>query len=822
MTSLWQDARFGMRLLARSPAFALVAIVTLALGIGANTAIFSLANALLFRPLPVANADRLTVVTVQDRPDADPDQLSYRDFQDFRAQSTVFTDMTGYVLSLSGLAYQGHADRILISFVPSNFFSMLGLRPAVGRLIASGEGDQPNTGPVVALGYSYWQRRFGGNPGVVGQTVMLDGHPVTVIGVVQREFLGPFAVVEMDAYAPVGLLGSRASPLGRSSVFVNRAVHSMRVLATLKPGMTVERAETDLNVIGHGLAAAYPQTDKGMLVRVFPERLTRPEPAAARTMPLVTLVFLALVGLVLLVACINLANLLLARSAARQKEIAIRAAMGAGRARLVRQMLMEGLLLAVAGGAAGAALGTWVCQLLQGVRPLGDFPIRLGFAFDWRVFSYVAGLAAASGIVAGLVPALRATRGHLDLTLREGGRGLVGDAGRHLFRNGLVVAQVAGSLVVLVAAGLFVRSLGRTESMDLGFDMHHVLNVSLNPALQGYEQPRAEVFFDELLRRARALPGVESASLAFSAPFSYYSRSALIYPKGEPASSDARPRESSYNSITDEYFTVLRMPLLQGRAFSRADTGTSPKVAIVNQAFAERTWHRDDVIGRQFSDQTAEGPWLTVVGVVRDAKISDVTSPASPQFFVPQEQNYDPVHVLQVRTRAVPEDLIPAVEAQVRGLDPNLPVYDVSSMQSAMNGVNGFFLYRVGAAVSSALGGLGLLLAVVGVYGVVSYTVSRRTHEVGVRMALGAQRSNIFGLVLRQAILLVGSGVALGVLVAFFVMRFLAGLLVDVTATDPVTFGSVAALLLSVALVACYLPARRAAGVSPSTALRLH
>jgi macrolide transport system ATP-binding/permease protein len=820
MASLWIDARYGVRLLMKSPGFALVAIVTLALGIGANTAIFSLANALLFRPLPVAHADRLTVVAVQDRQDADPEQLSYRDYQDFRAQSNVFTDMTGYLIGLSGLGYQGHADRVIMSFVPSNFFSMLGLRPAAGRLIAVGEGDQPNTGPVVVLGYSYWQHRFGGDPKIVGQTVTLDGQPVTVIGVVRKEFLGPYAVVDMDAYAPVGMVSSGNSR-ERSSVFTDRADRDMRVLATLKPGVTVHGAEAALNVIAQGLAAAYPQTDKGMIVRVFPERLTRPEPSVASTLPLVTMVFLALVGLVLLVACVNLANLLLARSAARQKEIAIRAAMGAGRLRLIRQMLMEGLLLAAAGGAAGAALGTWVCQLLQDVRPLGDFPIRLGVAFDWRVFSYVAGLAAASGIVAGLVPALRATRGDLKVTLREGGRGVIGDAGKHVFRNGLVVAQVAGSLVVLVAAGLFVRSLTRTESVDLGFDMRHVLNVSLNPAFQGYDQPRAEALFRELLRRARAMPGVDSASLAFSAPFSYYGRGAEVYPEGAPGGPNARVLQSHLNLISDDYFAVLRIPLVAGRDFGSADTSTSTKVAIVNQAFAQRFWQRGDVIGRRFRYQTATGPWVTVVGVARDSKVNDLTSPASAQFFVPQSQDYEPVHVLQLRTQAAPEALILAVEAQIHDLDPNLPVYDVSSMEGAMNGANGFFLYQVGAAIASALGGLGLLLAVVGVYGVVSYTASRRTHEVGVRMALGAQRSSIFGLVLRQAVVLVGSGVVLGLLVAFFVMRLLSSLLVGVTATDPVTFTSVAGLLLAVALVACYLPARRAAHVSPSTALRL-
>ena len=820
METLWQDIRYGSRMLAKSPGFTVVAILTLALGIGANTAIFSLANALLFRPLAVKDADRLTVVAIQNHADEDPEQLSYLDFKDYREQSTVFTDMTGYLLDLSGLGYQGHADRIIMSYVPSNFFSMLGLRPAAGRLITPGEGDQPKTSSVVVLGYSYWLKRFGGNPNIVGQSVSLDGQAVTVIGVVQKEFKGPYAIVDMDAYAPIGMYGAGAGQLGKSTLFTDRDHRDMRVLATLKPGVTVERAQAALNVIAQRLAEEYPQADKGEIARVFSERLTRPEPSVSSTMPLVTMVFFTLVGLVLLVACVNVANLLLARAAARQKEIAIRAAMGAGRFRLIRQMLTESILLALAGGAGGAFLGNWVCHLLEGIRPLGDFPLRLGFSFDWRVFSYVAGIASAAGILAGLVPALRVSRANLNLTLREGGRGLVGDGGRHFFRNSLVVAQVAGSLIVLVAAGLFVRSLTHTESVDLGFDMHNILNVSLNPALQGYDQPRAEAFFRELLRRAKGLPGVESASLAFNVPFSYYSHGGNVFPEGQAPAPDARILGSQYNSITPDYFAVMRIPLLEGRAFTDADTSTSEKVAIVNQAFAKRFWHDENVLGRRFSYKSATGPWVTIAGIARDSKTNDLIEPAATMFYVPQTQDYEPIHVLQLRTIVPPEALIAAVEAQVRDLDPNLPVYDVSSMQRSMNGANGFFLYQVGAAFAGTLGGLGLLLAVVGVYGVVSYTASRRTHEIGVRMALGAQRSSIFGLVLRQAVILVGSGVVLGLLAALFVMRFLSSLLVGVTSTDPVTFFSVGGLLVAVALLACYLPAYRAARVHPSIALR--
>ena len=398
LASLWQDIRYGLRMLRKGPGFTLMAVLTLALGIGANTAIFSLGNLFMFRPLPVKDADRLTVVAVQYRADADPSQLSYLDYLDYRKQSDVFTNMTFYDLNLAGLGYRGHADRIILAYVPSNFFVMLGLHPALGRLIAPGEGDEPKTGPVVVLGHSYWVRRFGGDPGVIGSSVTLDGHTVTVIGVAPEEFRGPYNIVELDAYAPIGMY---AIASGNTSFFTDRGYPELRVLATLKPGITAKQAETALNVIAKRLAKEYPEVDQGQMARVIPERLARPEPAVANSMPLVTTVFLVMVGLVLLVACFNVANLLLARAVVREKEMAVRAAMGASRARLIRQMLTESILLAIAGAVGGALMGNWVIRGLERLRPLGDFHLRLAFTFDWRVFSYVTGVALAAGIVAG-------------------------------------------------------------------------------------------------------------------------------------------------------------------------------------------------------------------------------------------------------------------------------------------------------------------------------------------------------------------------------------------------------------------------------------
>jgi predicted permease len=818
METLWQDVRFALRMLAKSPGFTAVAILTLALGIGANTAIFSVVDAFLLRPLPVQNADRLTVIAVQTGPDSIPAEVSYPDYRDYRDQSDAFTAISAYTLDLVGLGSTGHADRLVASFVTSNYFSMLGIRPALGRMISPGEGDAPGTGAVVVLGHHYWEQRFASDPNVVGRSVSLNGHALTIIGVVPTDFRGLFPVVEMDAYVPIGMTdaGSRSA-----AFFTDRNRRELHVYGMLKPGVTTQRAQASLTVIAQRLAQAYPQADKGQIVSVVPERLARPTPSAGRSLPIAAGAFMILVGLVLLVACVNVANLLLARAAARKKEFAIRSAMGAGRRRLIRQSLTETILLALAGGAGGALMGNWVCRALETVRPMGDFPIRFDLAFDWRVFGYVSAIALLTGIAAGLVPALRVSRTDLNETLRESGRGTSGDGGRHPIRNILVVAQVAGSLVLLVAAGLFMRSLAQAKSIDLGFNPHNLLNVGLDPGLQGYEQPRAETFFRDLLHRVKSLPGVESASFAYTVPMNYYSTGSQVYVEGQAAAApNGKTLDSTYNVVSPDYFTTMRTSILKGRAFTDADTSASAPVAVINQVMAERLWPNQDPIGRKFSSESAAGPFITVVGVAQNARNSELMEPPGIYFYRPFTQRYLSTHVLQLRTSVPPESLIATIEAQVRELDPTLPVFDVMPMERTLAGVNGYFLFNVGVGFAGVLGSLGMLLAIVGLYGVVSFTANRRTHEIGIRMALGAQPPNIFALVLRQAVVLVAAGIGLGMIVALAVTRLLSTMLIGVTPYDPITFASVAAVLVVVALVACFIPARRAARLDPSIALR--
>jgi predicted permease len=829
METLWQDIRFGCRQFSRHPGFTAAAILTLALGIGANAAIFSVGNVFIFRPLPVKDADRLVVVAVQYRADADPGPLSYPDYADYRAQADVFTDMTFYELALGGLGHRGEADRIILSYVPSNFFSMLGVHAAIGRVIAPGEGDAPTSGPVVVLGHGYWVRRFAADPNVIGTSVTLDGQPVTVIGVVPEEFRGPYNLVEMDAYLPIGMY---ALTTGDANFFTDRRDTELRVLATLKPRVTAKQAETALNVIARRLASAYPDADQGQIARVIPEHLARPEPSVADSMTLIAAIFLVMVGLVLLVACFNVANLLLARAADRHREIAVRAAMGASRGRLLRQMLTESFLLALAGAVGGALIGTWATRAIETLRPLGDFTLRLAFAFDWRVFTYVAGVALAAGIVAGLVPALRIS-GHTDLNdaMREAGRGAIGDPKHHWLRNGLVVLQVAGSLILLVEAGLFTRSLANAQAIDLGFDPHNVLNVGLDPKLQGYDQTQAETFFRDLLRRAQSLPGVDSAALAFSVPLGYYSDGTSLGVEGRPTTGDARGPEAGYNCVTADYFSTMRMRMVRGRAFTDADVGTSTPVAIVNETMAARLWPGVDALGRRFSYRGAQGPFpssgrgdsmvmATIVGIVRDARVQGLLKPPGNFFYVPQSQNYKSPHVLHLRTGVPPRTLIGPIENLVKAIDPRLPVFDVMTMDQAMGGANGYFLFTVAAAAVGTLGGLGLLLAVVGVYGVVAYAVSQRRHEIGVRVALGAHPGSVLRLVVNHAAMLVGTGVIIGVIAALGVSRMVVSFLVGVPSYDPLTFLAVSAVMVAVALVASYIPARRATKIDPVVALR--
>jgi len=814
---MWHDLRHALRMFRTSPGYVLVVVLTLALGVGVNAAFFSIANFIALRPMPAKDADQLVVLAVRERGSEIRD-VSYPDFLDYRKQAAAFSDLLAYRLGFDSLAADNSAQQVITSYVTGNFFSALGVQPALGRLLEPTEGWTPGADPVLVLGHSYWQRRFGGDPGVVGKAVLLDGRPMTIVGVTQQGFPGAYYFIETDVYAPL----SQSVPAS-DRIWTERGERGeagLFVLGRMKPGVSLKQARSSLNVVAAQLALQYPAAEKGTSIEAYPERLARPQAGAANDMPMLIPLFLLLAFLVLLIACMNLANLALARTNDRLGEMATRAALGAGRLRLVRQLLTENLLLAITGGVAAILLGLWLARALQSLCVPIDFPMfRMNFLFDWRVFAYGLAITMVAGLVVGLFPARRLWRADLNVMLHEGGRALSSSSRRSRQRNVFLVVQVAGSTVLLVMAGLFVRMLETAQGMDLGFDPRHVLDLRLDVHQLGYDEARGKKLYAELLSRVSGLPGVAAATYAYSVPFGSGTLSAGVHLENETF----RPGESApqvfYNIVAPSYFRTLSVPILRGRAFTDTDTESAPRVAVISQQMAERLWPGQDAAGKRFRIGK-DSRWLEVIGVARDARYVNPFLGRVPYFYLPVAQNYTPELALEIRTPLPPATLTHEVEREVHALEPSLAVTDVLTLEDQLQGANGFFLLRLGANSAAGLGILALILAVVGIYGMASYSTSRRTHEFGVRLALGALPADVRNLVLRQGLLLVGLGASVGIITALVLARTVSGFLVGVSPNDPVTFVGVALLLGTAALVACYIPARRATRLDPLAALR--
>lgn len=819
MGTLSQDLRFACRMLAKSPGFTLVAVVTLALGIGVNTAIFSLVNAVVFRPLPFENPDRL--VEVYRGEERIGSIFSYLDYIEYRDRSRIFEELACF--SYAPIS-TGRGDRTELrtgQIVTGNYFAALGVQAIHGRLLTADDDKTPGAHPVAVLGHRLWQQEYGASPELIGQTITLNGHPYTVVGVAPEGFFGALPVFNPDVWVPMMMQG-QIEP--GTDMLANRNTTWLRTIGRLKPDVSLAQAQANLDLV----AAQLPEVDPH---RYEGERasLARPSgvglPPEARPMALgLSALVMSMVGLILLAACANVANLLLARSAVRRGEIAIRLALGASRWRLVRQLLTESMLLAVIGGAAGSAMAMWGLDIVGALRPQLPYNISLAldFGLDGRVFLFAALLSVLTGLVFGAVPALQATNANVVPALKDDTGASTLGLRRSRLRSTLVVGQVAVSLILLIGSGLFIRSLLNARSIDPGFDHENVLGVSLAFSLHDYDDASGRAFYRGLLERVRVLPGVESASVDKCVPLGFAVQTREYWVEGRPPMVGPDGSEQAENVNTSvvgtDNFKTLGIPLLRGRDFTDLDTQDSPRVTIVNQAFADRVWPDQDPLGRRISLEGTEGPFLEVVGVVRTIKYVFIGEDPRPFLYLPFEQNYDPDVNLLVRTEGDPMALSGPVQDVIRGLDPDVAPSDTRVLSDWI----GYALLpaRFAGLLFGAFGALALLLASVGLYGVMSYTVEQRMREIGIRVALGAERPDVLRLVLRQGLMLTLVGLGIGLIIALAGTRVVAMLLYDISATDLTTFAGVSTLLVAVALLACYVPARRATKVDPMAVLR--
>ncbi|MBV9924263.1 MAG: ABC transporter permease [Acidobacteria bacterium] len=809
-----QDLRFGVRRLLKSPGFTLVAVASLALGIGANTAIFSLVNTVLLRPLPVARPERLVSVSVLGKDDSML-AFSYPSYKDYRDRSgDVLAGLFAERLAPMSLSRGGSNERVWGYLVSGNYFEVLGVAAARGRTFTPEEDRAALSSPVAVLSHACWQRRFGADPAVVGRDVMLNGHTFRVVGVMPEGFAGTEIVYTPEVWVPMTM---QAWIEPGNEWLERRQTQNIFAVGRLKDGVSAGQAEASLNRLAEQVGREYPDTNEGQKIVLVPPGFIIPQLRGAVVG--FAAVLMGVVGLVLLIACTNLASLLLARASSRRKEIALCVALGASRWRLVRQLLTESLLLALAGGAAGLLLAVWILSLVAAYRPPMDIPVWIEAAVDWRVMLFTLCASLLTTLLFGLAPALQATRTDLVPALKDAG----GRAGRSRLRGALVVGQVTLSLVLLVAAGLTMRALARLQTTSPGFEVENGLVASYDLGLQGYDEARGRDFERRLVERVRQIPGVRAASLTDLFPLSLNYSSNDVYVEGRPGARGANVPIAMVASVEQGYFDAMGIPVVAGRPFGERDTKESPRVVVVNETFARRFFPGADpareAVGKRISSSGDGGPWAEIVGVAKDGKYWTIGE--APQMFVysPLTQSYASTGTLVVRTSGGdPRALVPALNAEVRALDPSLPLFDVKTVEEHM-GVS-LFPARVAAALLGSFGLLALLLAGVGVYGVVSYAAARRTREIGIRMALGARPRDVLRLVAGGGMLLVASGIGLGLAGAFALTRFMEGLLYGVSATDPTTFALVVFVLLFVALLACLVPARRATKVDPMIALR--
>jgi len=813
METFSQDLRYGARMLLKNPGFALVAIVTLALGIGANTAIFSVVNAVLLRPLPFYSPERLLVLGQTEREDrSNLSQFSFRNFADLRGQTKAFDRLAAYYNNNMTLTGQGEAARVRATVVTADLFPVLGASAALGRTFLPEEDNAGagGHGYPALLSWDCWQQHFGGDAGVVGRTINLNGNAYTVVGVMPAKFAFPVQAQPTEVWISPA---RDAEKTGEGAMMVERGYLAWRVIGRLKDGATVEQAQAEADIVASNLEAQFPHMNKEMGIKVMPllEWLVG-------NMRFTLLLLLGTVGVVLLIACSNVANLLLERAVSRQREITVRLALGASRLRIARQLVTESLMLALAGGALGSLLAMWGTKLIVSLSPEGITRIT-ETSLDARVLVFTAAISLLTGVLFGIAPAVSISPAALAESLKEGGRSGSGGLRSGRARNLLVITEVSLALVLLVGAGLLVRTLVRLQNVPLGFDPHNVLTMIVAKS-PGDEPEQTGEFYRQLTERIRALPGVVNASVTWQLPLSGASATTGLEIEGQPNEPGSFPI-GVIHSAGSGYFRTMSIPILEGRDFTDRDDLKSAPVIIVNETLAKRFFPAGDAIGKHITPSfstTGGTKKREIIGVVGDVKHQSLKRDALHEFYFPQAQMPVTSMTVVVRTSVDPHALVGAVRKEIQSMDENAPVFSVVTAEEYLG--RSVASTRFNMTLLAAFAAVALLLTAVGLYGVISFSVSQSTHEIGIRMALGAQTSDVLKLVMGQGMVLTVVGVVAGLAAAFWLTRLMSSLLFGVGATDFLTFAAVSLLLLVVAGLACYVPARRASKVDPMVALR--
>lgn len=810
------DLRYAVRRAGANPGFALTIIITLALGIGLNTAIFSLVEALLLRPLAVSHPEQIVAIYTSDFSSGLYGASAYPDYQDFRARTQTLAGLSAYRGMQLLLSADSGSQLIFAELVTGNYFPMLGAGAARGRLLTEPD-DTANAAPAAVISYALWNRRFNADPQIVGRQVQLNGKPFTIVGVAAHDYSGASRPLAIDAWLPLAAMSALAP---ESTAMANRGSRSFLVVGRLREGVTREQAQAEFDLIAAQQFETYPQDwvniqNAGRTISLVPERGNRLPPEFGGPVSGFMAVLMALVGLVLLTACANVANLLLARGSTRGREIGVRLALGCSRARLLRQLLTENTVLALAGGALGLLPAVWLMRILASFEPPLPRSIVVDLQLNGSVLIFTLVISLATGIVFGLMPAFHAVRTDILPVVKVAT--VAGRPRQSRLRSVFVVAQVACSIVLLIGAALFIRSLQRAGSIDVGFNPSNMIVMSLNPRLQGYDETRGRALYESLVERLRAMGNVQSASFATTVPLNLMgSRRGTVIEGYQPRRGE--DTETAYNVVAPQYFDTMQIPIVRGRPFSEDDGPGAPPVIIVNDAFARRYWPGEDPLGKRVSANGPRGPFREVIGVTRTGKYNTLGEDPRPYYYVPLWQEYRFPVTLHVKTAGDPSAALASVREAVRSVDASIPVFDVKTMDDQMRAP--LLPAQLAGSLLGGFGALALLLASIGIYGVMAYSVAQRTREIGVRVALGAQKGDLLRLVFSNAAKLIAIGLTIGVSIAAVLTRLVGFLLYGITPADPIAFTGAIAVLVGTALLACYIPARRAMRVDPVTALR--